>query len=123
MENTKKTTVGCAVYLRPDRSGKQTTDKKLMDCRSKASRQGWTIATQHIFRDEHPDSMLALQIRPGFSALMEAATKEQRPFDYVIVDASDTLSRTNSEVLKAFRELALRGIVLVAANARTVTDG
>ncbi len=119
MDKTKEQkVVSCAVYARPNRSGDHTVEGQLQLYRSEAEQRGWTIAETHIFKDEEPHNKLALHIRPGFSALMEATTNENRPFAYVMVDATETLSRVNSEVLKAFSELARRGIRLVTAHRR-----
>jgi DNA invertase Pin-like site-specific DNA recombinase len=87
-------------------------------CYAEAKSRGWNISKHHVFFDLGFKANWDLNSRPGFSALMEVAAKQHRQFEFLMVDATESLSRVTSEVLKAFSELARRGIILVATNTR-----
>jgi DNA invertase Pin-like site-specific DNA recombinase len=123
MESSKQKIIECAVYARPNRAGDHTAEMKLELCRAGAALRGLTIADNHVFKDEGLHAKLDLGSRPGFLALIEAANEDRMQFRYVMVDATETLSRVISEVLNAFSQLSRLGIILVAAKDLIKTNG
>jgi len=105
-EATKK----CAVYARLDRHEAHSVEEQIATCRAEIKRQGWTLSEHHVFTDAAWYSRVAMDDRPGLKALFTYANAVPRPFDFLIVDATERFSSWVGEVLKVYSALSRSGI-------------
>src|ERR1700733_7153698 len=97
-EATKK----CAVYARLDRHEAHSVEEQIATCRAEIKRQGWTLSEHHVFTDAAWYSRVAMDDRPGLKALFTYANAVPRPFDFLIVDATERFSSWVGGVLKVY---------------------
>src|SRR5215217_158157 len=110
-----------ALYVRvsTDRQQQaQTIEQQVAQLQSYvAAREGWTVAAEHIFRDDgHSGAKLD---RPGLDALRDHAARAA--FDVVLVAAPDRLARNFVHQMVVLEELQRRGVPVVFID-RPLTD-
>ncbi|HSK36232.1 MAG TPA: recombinase family protein, partial [Actinomycetota bacterium] len=110
-----------ALYVRvsTDRQQQaQTIEQQVAQLQSYvAAREGWTVAAEHIFRDDgHSGAKLD---RPGLDALRDQAARAA--FDVVLVAAPDRLARNFVHQMVVLEELQRRGVSVVFID-RPLTD-
>jgi site-specific DNA recombinase len=110
-----------ALYVRvsTDRQQQaQTIEQQVTQLQSYvAARDGWTVAAEHIFRDDgHSGAKLD---RPGLDALRDHAARAA--FDVVLVCAPDRLARNFVHQMVVLEELQRRGVPVVFID-RPLTD-
>src|ERR671937_87180 len=102
-----------ALYVRvsTDRQQQaQTIEQQVTQLQSYvAAREGWTVAAEHVFRDDGY-SGAKLQ-RPGLDALRDQAARAA--FDVVLMTAPDRLARNYVHQMIVLEELERRGIGVV----------
>jgi site-specific DNA recombinase len=88
----------------------QTIEQQVTQLRAYvAARDGWTIAEEHVFRDDgHSGAKLS---RPGLDALRDHAARAA--FDVVLVTAPDRLARNFVHQMVVLEELERRGVRVV----------
>src|ERR1044072_8550058 len=88
----------------------QTIEQQVTQLRAwVAAHQGWTVAEEHIFRDDgHSGARLD---RPGLDALRDHAARAA--FDVVVVCAPDRLARNFVHQMVVLEELERRGVRVV----------
>jgi site-specific DNA recombinase len=74
-----------------------------------AARDGWTIAAEHVFRDDGYSG--AKLSRPGLDALRDHAARAA--FDVVVICAPDRLARNFTHQMVVLEELERRGVPVV----------
>ena len=74
-----------------------------------AAHQGWTVAAEHVFRDDGYSG--ARLDRPGLDALRDHAARAA--FDVVLVTAPDRLARNFVHQMVVLEELERRGVRVV----------
>src|SRR5690242_8617605 len=106
----------CAAYARysSDRQSPASITDQLRKCRESADAQGWHLLAEHIYTDEALSGAGA--DRPGFMALLQAASSVPRPFDVVLIDDTSRLSRNRAESAKAYERFQYLGIRVVAVS-------
>jgi site-specific DNA recombinase len=88
----------------------QTIEQQVTQLRSYvAAHQGWTVAEEHVFRDDGYSG--AKLDRPGLDALRDQAARAA--FDVVLVTAPDRLARNFVHQMVVLEELERRGVRLV----------
>src|SRR5215217_898647 len=102
-----------ALYVRvsTDRQQQaQTIEQQVAQLQSYvAAREGWTVAAEHIFRDDgHSGAKLD---RPGLDALRDHAARAA--FDVVLITAPDRLARNFVHQMVVLEELQRRGVRVV----------
>jgi site-specific DNA recombinase len=102
-----------ALYVRvsTDRQQQaQTIEQQVAQLRAwVAAHQGWTVAEEHVFRDDgHSGARLD---RPGLDALRDHAARAA--FDAVLVTAPDRLARNFVHQMVVMEELERRGVRVV----------
>jgi site-specific DNA recombinase len=102
-----------ALYVRvsTDRQQQaQTIEQQVAQLRAwVAAHQGWTVAEEHVFRDDgHSGARLD---RPGLDALRDHAARAA--FDAVLVCAPDRLARNFVHQMVVMEELERRGVRVV----------
>jgi site-specific DNA recombinase len=102
-----------ALYVRvsTDRQQQaQTIEQQVAQLRAwVAAHQGWTVAEEHVFRDDgHSGARLD---RPGLDALRDHAARAA--FDAVLICAPDRLARNFVHQMVVMEELERRGVRVV----------
>jgi site-specific DNA recombinase len=102
-----------ALYVRvsTDRQQQaQTIEQQVTQLHSyAAAREGWTVAAEHVFRDDgHSGARLD---RPGLDALRDHAARAA--FDVVLVTTPDRLARNFVHQMVIMEELQRRGVRMV----------
>jgi site-specific DNA recombinase len=102
-----------ALYVRvsTDRQQQaQTIEQQVTQLRAYvAARDGWTVAAEHVFRDDgHSGAKLD---RPGLDALRDHAARAA--LDVVLVTAPDRLARNFVHQMVVLEELQRRGVPVV----------
>jgi site-specific DNA recombinase len=88
----------------------QTIEQQVTQLRSYvAAHQGWTVAAEHVFRDDGYSG--AKLDRPGLDALRDQAARAA--FDVVLVTAPDRLARNFVHQMVVLEELERRGVRVV----------
>src|ERR671937_983046 len=96
----------------------QTIEQQLTQLQTYvAARAGWTVAEEHIFRDDGASG--AKLDRPGLDALRDHAARAA--FDVVVVTAPDRLARNYVHQMVVLEELERRGVRVVFCD-RPLTD-
>ncbi len=102
-----------ALYVRvsTDRQQQaQTIEQQVTQLHSYvAAHQGWTVAAEHVFRDDGYSG--AKLDRPGLDALRDQAARAA--FDVVLVTAPDRLARNFVHQMVVLEELERRGVQVV----------
>ena len=102
-----------ALYVRvsTDRQQQaQTIEQQVTQLRAYvAARDGWTVAAEHVFRDDGYSG--AKLDRPGLDALRDRAA--QAAFDVVLVTAPDRLARKLVHQMVVLEELERHGVRVV----------
>jgi DNA invertase Pin-like site-specific DNA recombinase len=110
-----------ALYVRvsTDRQQQaQTIEQQVTQLQSYvAARDGWTVAEEHVFRDDGYSG--AKLDRPGLDALRDQAARAA--FDVVVVTAPDRLARNFVHQMVVLEELERRGVRVVFID-RPLTD-
>jgi DNA invertase Pin-like site-specific DNA recombinase len=79
-------------------------------CRRHAEAQGWQVVA--TFEDAAL-SGVGVEHRPGYKRLLAAACAVPRPFDVVLVESVDRITREMSETMRLHGRLLLRTVALV----------
>jgi site-specific DNA recombinase len=112
-QSSKGRPMRAALYVRvsTDRQQQaQTIEQQVTQLHSYvATRDGWTVAAEHIFRDDGYSG--AKLNRPGLDALRDQAA--QAAFDLVLVAAPDRLARNFVHQMVVLEELERRGVRVV----------
>jgi site-specific DNA recombinase len=88
----------------------QTIEQQVTQLQSYvAAREGWTVAAEHVFRDDGYSG--AKLDRPGLDALRDQAARAA--FDVVLITAPDRLARKLVHQMVVLEELARRGVQVV----------
>jgi site-specific DNA recombinase len=88
----------------------QTIEQQLTQLHSYvAARDGWTVAEEHLFRDDGYSG--AKLSRPGLDALCDHAARAA--FDVVVICAPDRLARNFTHQMVVLEELERRGVPVV----------
>jgi site-specific DNA recombinase len=88
----------------------QTIEQQVTQLRSYvAAHQGWTVAAEHVFRDDGYSG--ARLDRPGLDALRDQTARAA--FDVVVVTAPDRLARNFVHQMVIMEELQRRGVRVV----------
>jgi site-specific DNA recombinase len=96
----------------------QTIEQQVTQLRAwVAARDGWTVAEEHVFRDDGYSG--AKLDRPGLDALRDHAARAA--FDVVVVTAPDRLARNFMHQMVVLEELERRGVRVVFID-RPLTD-
>jgi DNA invertase Pin-like site-specific DNA recombinase len=105
-----------AIYARysSDLQSPTSIADQLRLCRAYCERQGWAVVAS--FEDAALSG--ASTARPGYQRLMTAALPKPAPFDVIVVEGLDRLSRDLAETARLHQRLRLHGIDLVG-----VSDG
>jgi site-specific DNA recombinase len=106
----------CAAYARysSDRQSPASIQDQLRKCHEFAERQGWQILEAHVYTDQAQSGSGA--DRPGFIALLQAASALPRPFDVLLIDDTSRLSRNRAASAEAYQRLEFLGIRVVAVS-------
>jgi site-specific DNA recombinase len=106
----------CAVYARysSDRQSPASIQDQLRKCREFAEHEGWRVLDEHVYTDEAQSGAGA--DRPGFISLIEAASRQPRRFDVLLIDDTSRLSRNRAESARAYERLEYLGIRVVAVS-------
>jgi DNA invertase Pin-like site-specific DNA recombinase len=112
----------CAAYARysSDRQSPASIQDQLRKCQEFARRQGWQVLDTHVYADQAQSGAGA--DRPGFVALIQAASRLPRPFDVLLIDDTSRLSRNRAESAKAYERLEYFGIRVVAVSQGIDTE-
>ena len=94
-----------ALYLRVSTDG-QTTDNQRRVLEEVAQRRGWPIVS--VFEDAGISGAKGRDKRPGFDALLKAASR--RRFDVLMVWSIDRLGRSAATVATTLEDLTASGI-------------
>jgi DNA invertase Pin-like site-specific DNA recombinase len=98
-----------AVYLRVSTDG-QTTENQRRVLEEVAERRGWTVVAS--FEDAGISGAKGRDKRPGFDAMLKAATRRQ--FDVLMFWSIDRLGRSTAMVATALAELEAAGVAIYA---------
>ena len=103
----------CAIYARSRSALEEATslERQIRKCRQFASRAGWQVNEEHIYRDTAIGS--GTEQRPGYQQLVAAAVSSPLPFTAVLVEDVTRLSRNLVEILRVYRRLTRHGVALV----------
>lgn len=96
-----------ALYLRVSTSG-QTVENQQRELEAVAARAGWEIT--HVFKDEGISGSKGRERRPGFDALLKAATR--REFQMVAAWSVDRLGRSLQDLVAFLSEIHGAGVDL-----------
>jgi DNA invertase Pin-like site-specific DNA recombinase len=91
-----------ALYVRVS-TDQQTVENQERELREVAERRGWTVAAEHVFKDEGISGAKGRDKRPGLDAMLTAASR--RRFDVVLVWALDRLGRSLVGLLTTIQAL------------------
>jgi site-specific DNA recombinase len=125
MTNTNSKQKRVAIYLRvsTDEQAKEghyglkvQEDRLRQFCAS----QGFELDEENVYRDEGYSGTLKVEMRPGLSALYEAAKEKQ--FDTLIVYKLDRLFRNQTKLLVALEQLLGYGVGFQSATQSFDTD-
>jgi site-specific DNA recombinase len=111
--------VACYVRVSTERQQQaQTIEQQVAQLRAYvAAHEGWTVAEQHVFRDDGVSG--AKLDRPGLDALRDQAARAA--FDLVLICAPDRLARNFVHQMVVLEELQRRGVRVVFID-RPVSD-
>ncbi len=86
------TPLRAAIHVRRSTDHQETSITRQIDeAKAFAARKGWTVAPENVF---HLDEVSgAVAHRPDLDALLEAASRTPRPFDVLIIQNEDRLTR------------------------------
>ena len=113
MSKANQTFVRFAIYARSAADGESRVGEQVSRCISQmaAMHPAWLVAENCIFVDASYSGSHCTH-RPGLTKLLEAAQKQPRPFEYVVMTSTDRLGRHLCEVLKVTETLRCLGISL-----------
>ena len=97
-----------AIYLRVSTTNGQTTENQHRELAAVARRSGWQIV--HTFEDAGISGAKGRDQRPGFDAMMKAATR--REFDLIAAWSVDRLGRSLQHLVHFLSDLQPLGIDL-----------
>ncbi len=98
-----------ALYLRVS-TGEQTTDNQRRELLATAERKGWTVVVE--YEDAGISGAKGRECRPGFDAMLKAASLQRKRFDVVMAWSVDRLGRSLLDLLNGLTELHTAGIDL-----------
>jgi len=108
------------IYARysSDMQSPNSIDDQIRLCEQYAERHGLTVV------DRYQDCAIsgATTERPGYQQLLGAARSTPAPFDTILVEGLDRLTRDSAEATMLYRRLRLRGIHIVGASDGTDTS-
>src|SRR6266536_2103962 len=112
-QSRKEPPMRAALYVRVSTDRQQhaqTIEQQVTQLHSYvAARDGWTIAAEHVFRDDGYSG--AKLSRPGLDALRDHAARAA--FDVVVICAPDRLARNFTHQMVVLEELERRGVPVV----------
>jgi DNA invertase Pin-like site-specific DNA recombinase len=97
-----------AIYLRVSTTNGQTTENQHRELAAVARRSGWQVV--HTFEDAGISGAKGRDQRPGFDAMMKAATRRQ--FDLIAAWSVDRLGRSLQHLVHFLSDLQSLGIDL-----------
>src|SRR5665213_1222790 len=106
--------IRCAIYARTatqPQLGNNSIEQQIEQCREAARLKGWTVVETHI-RADCGKSGTSMDQRTGLHDLMALAATRPRPFDYIICDSTDRLTRSLSIAVQIIDTLTFHGINL-----------
>jgi site-specific DNA recombinase len=105
--------MNCAIYSRysSEKQSATSLDDQIRKCREYASRNGWTVLENHIYRDSAISG--ASNERTALKQMLAAATAQGKPFDCVLVDDTSRLSRSLGDADRIAKELKFAGVRIV----------
>ena len=109
--------MNAAVYARysSDLQSPTSIEDQVRKCRGYADERGWTVLDKHIFVDRAL-SGTHTGGRGGLQALVELAMSGDRPFQAVLVEDHDRLSRDLGDTMQMFKQFEFHGIELVSVS-------
>ncbi|MCZ2150772.1 MAG: recombinase family protein [Bryobacterales bacterium] len=116
MTTTKNMRLRCAAYARfsSDRQSPASIEDQLRMCRDYATKQGWQLLEQHVYRD---DAISGAGIdRPGLAILLDATSRVDRPFDVLLLDDTSRLSRNLADAVRTVEMLRFKGFRIVSVS-------
>jgi site-specific DNA recombinase len=107
----------CAIYGRysSDLQSPTSIEDQIRLCRAYAEQRGWTVVASF---EDAALSGFGTEHRPGYRQLLAAALAAEHPFDVILVEGVDRLSRDSVETMTVYRRLRLRGVEIIG-----VSDG
>lgn len=110
------TALRCAIYARysTDRQSEFSIADQSRNCERFAAAHGHTIPTGQVYYDEAMSGVGT--DRPGLTNLLKAACSPHPPFDAVLIDDTNRLSRSTQDVLSIYNLLNFKGIQLIAVS-------
>lgn len=116
--------INCAIYARTLRlrSGIERIESQIETCLAAASEQGLLIADEHIYCDQRNQNV-TFRDRPGLKDLLDAARRESRQFDVVLIDNNSRLSRKSGEILCIYSALSKAGVKVKIVPKRSTDSG
>jgi len=105
-----------AVYARysSDRQSPASIADQVRVCSEFAERQGWQLLEEHVYHDDAVSGAGA--DRPEFNRLLAAASRDDRPFDIVLVDDTSRLSRNLADSVRTVETLKFKGCRVIAVS-------
>lgn len=98
-----------AIHARRSTDQQETSlARQIDDARTFAAHRSWTVQKEHIFYVD--DVSGAVTHRPDLDALMAAASASPRPFDVLIIQNEDRITRVMWQQLGFISQLQERGI-------------
>src|SRR5688500_14257443 len=101
-----------AIYIRVSDESQiegHSLDFQLNDCQAMATRDGFSVSEQHIYRDEGISAKTALD-RPSFQRMIVDAKSTPKPFERIYVWKLDRFAR-NREDAVVYKSLLRRAEV------------
>jgi DNA invertase Pin-like site-specific DNA recombinase len=108
----------CARYS-SDLQREASIDDQIRICRERAKQMGWQIIGSYT------DAALSgsyLQNRPGIQALLKDSRARPHPFEMVIAEALDRLSRDQEDIAGLFKRLAHLDIRIHTLSEGDITE-
>jgi site-specific DNA recombinase len=103
----------CAVYARfsSEKQNASSIEDQIRKCREFATRHGWTVSENHIYRDAAVSG--ASDQRDALNRMLEAATSCAPEFNCVLVDDTSRLSRSLGDTDRIVKRLNFAGVKTV----------
>ena len=104
----------CAIYARCATGNRSAASikRQISTCNNYAKRSGWKLDKKHIVSDVASGG--SLEGRKALAALIQAAERQARPFDRILIDHTSRLSRNLADMMWALRQLEFNGVHVVA---------
>src|SRR5688500_6778153 len=102
----------CYARFSSDLQRETSIDDQVRECRDYAERQGWQWQPGQVFFDRGISGK-SIEGRPGLQGMLEAAQRNTRPFDVLLVDDSSRISRDLADALRVLQRLQFAGVRVI----------